>query len=295
MRYVLATALSLFTLISIAAGQAGPRARPTGERAVLLDVILAREDGSPAQITAKDLALFDDGAEQAIQNLAPDPSPARIVLLVDNSLTLRTDVAKLAQSLREFAYEIYEGDQLLVVGYDEKPEVLSEWTDNAKQIEAGLNLLRKKGEPRLFDALGSIVDQALRPLTGAGRKRVIVVIGDGLDRGSKTRFGQILAELQAQDITVYALQIPDRTGGALRRDQPKPAQVLQLFTEGTGGRVLPFTEASKAAKIICDELRKNRYVLAYTPFKISYSDVRRLLVTAEPGINVRFKAAQPPH
>lgn len=295
MHYVLATALSLLIIISTVAGQAGPRARPTGERAALLDVILAREDGSPAQITAKDLALFDDGAEQAIQNLAPDPSPARIVLLVDNSLTLRTDVAKLAQSLREFAYEIYEGDQLLVVGYDEKPEILSEWTDNSKQIEAGLNLLRKKGEPRLFDALGSIVDQALRPLTGAGRKRVIVVIGDGLDRGSKTRFGQILAELQAQDITVYALQVPDRTGGALRRDQPKPAQVLQLLTEGTGGRMLPFTEAGEAAKSICDELRKNRYVLAYTPFKISYSDARRLLVTAEPGITVRFKAAQPPH
>ncbi len=295
MHYVLATALSLFILLSTVAGQAGPRARPTGERAALLDVILAREDGSPAQITAKDLALFDDGAEQAIQNLAPDPSPARIVLLVDNSLTLRTDVAKLAQSLREFAYEIYEGDQLLVVGYDEKPEILSEWTDNAKQIEAGLNLLRKKGKPRLFDALGSIVDQALRPLIGAGRKRVIVVIGDGLDRGSKTRFGQILAELQAQDITVYALQVPDRTGGALRRDQPKPAQVLQLLTEGTGGRILPFTEAGEAAKSICDELRKNRYVLAYTPFKISYSDARRLLITAEPGITVRFKAAQPPH
>ena len=295
MRYLTATALSLFILVGHAAGQAGPRARPLGDRAVLLDVVAQQEDGSPVRITAKDLALFDDGAEQAIQSLTPDPSPARIVLLVDNSLTLRTDVAKLAQSLREFAYEIYEGDQLLVVGYDEKPEILSEWTDSAKQIEDGLNLLRKKGEPRLFDALGSVVDQALRPLTGAGRKRVIIVIGDGLDRRSKTRFDEVLAELQAQDITVYALQVPDRTGGALRRDQPKPAQVLQLLTEGTGGRVLPLTEASAAAKSICDELRKNRYVLAYTPFKISYGDARRLLITAEPGITVRFKAAQPAH
>ena len=295
MRHVLAFALSLFTLISTAAGQAGPRARPTGERAALLDVTLAREDGSTQQITAKDLALYDDGAEQVIQSLTPDSSPARIVLLVDNSLSLRTDVPKLAQVAREFVYEIYEGDQLLVVGYDESAEIISDWTDDAKVIEQSLAGLRKKGQPRLFDALTAVIDEALRPLAGSTRKRAVVVIGDGLDRGSKTKFRQALAELQSSDIAVYALQIPDRTGGAYRRDQPKPAEVLRQLAEGTGGRILPLDRPREAAKSICDELRRNRYLLAYTPNSISYFDTRRLMVVGPPGVTVRSKTAQPPN
>jgi len=59
-------------------------------------------------------------SSKPIRNFTPDPSPARIVLLVDNSLTIRADVEKLERAAREFAYEIFEGDKLLIVGYDEE-------------------------------------------------------------------------------------------------------------------------------------------------------------------------------
>ena len=55
------------------------------------------------------------------------------------------------------------------------------------------------------------------------RKTAVVIISDGLDRGSKVSFDLLLNELQGQNITVYGLQLPDRTGGAYRRDQPKPS------------------------------------------------------------------------
>jgi VWFA-related protein len=216
------------------------------------------------------------------------------VLLVDNSKSLRTDVPKLQQVAREFIYEIYEGDQLLIVGYDEQAEIVADWTDNPKQVEASLNMIRKQGEPHLFDAITAVLDEALRPLAGGTRKRAIVLIGDGLDRGSKTKFKDVLAELQRQDIAVYALQIPDRTGGALRRDQPKPAKVVEQLAEGTGGRVLPLSEPRQAASAICDELRKHRYLLAYSPSTYSAYDARRLLVTGPTGIDFRYKSAQPP-
>lgn len=284
--------LALCTPLVLA--QAGRRTQASRGRGTILNVTAKRDDGSAAPISAKEIALYDDGLEQTILSFTPDPSPARIVLLVDNSLSLRTDVPKLAQVAREFAYEIYEGDQMLVVGYDEHAEIVTDWTDDAKTVEASLGGLRKKGQPYLFDALSAVLNEALRPLSGGIRKRVVVVIGDGLDRGSKTKFKEILAELQSADITVYAMQIPDRTGGAFRRDQPKPSEVLRRLAEGTGGRLLPLDNPGEAAKSICDELRKNRYLLAYTPSSISYFDSRRLLVTADSGINVRFKAAQPP-
>jgi len=295
---IIAALAACALLAGLAAGQSGRQPGAVAgdgarDRTVLLNVVAARADGSDERVTPKEIALYDGGMEQTIQTFTPDPAPARIVLLIDNSLGLRADVEKLQHAAREFAYEIYQGDQVMVIGYDKNAEIISEWTDDAKKIEAALPAFRKQGEPHLFDALAAVVNDALRPLTGSNRKRAIVLVADGLDRGSKTNFDQIYKELLRQDITVYALQIPDRTGGALRRDRLKPAQVVQKLTEGTGGRVLPATLPREAAQIICDELRKNRYILGYTPSSIPLYDARRLLIVPEEGISVRHKLQQP--
>ena len=138
----------------------------------------------------------------------------------------------------------------------------------------------------------AVLDVALRRLSA--QKRAIVVISDGLDRGSKTKFTQALRALQALDIAVYCVQAPDRTRGAIRRDVPKPRQVIDDLAEGTGGRIFPIDDPRAAATAICDELRKNRYVLSYLPQSVVYSEARRLLVLGEQGIEARAKTMQPP-
>lgn len=273
--------------------QAGRRAHPTSEASSALNVVATRANGATAPITSKDISLFDNGVEQTIKNFAPDLSPARIVLLVDNSLTIRADVEKLEAATREFAYEIYDGDKLLIVGYDNNAEIVSDWTDDAKKIETELKAFRKKGDPHLFDAVLAVVEDALRPLSA--QKRAIVVVSDGLDRGSKTNFKQALSALQSLDITVYCVQAQDRTRGAIRRDVPKPRQVIDDLAEGTGGRIFPIDDPRAAANAICDELRKHRYVLSYLPQSVPYSEARRLLVMGNEGINARAKTMQPPN
>ena len=296
LKIVTALLVGSLLLAGLAAGQAGRHsgAGDVGkERGMFLNVVAKRADGSGERVTAKELALFDGGMEQTIQSFTPDPGPARIVILVDNSLSLRADVEKLQKATREFAYEIYEGDQVEVVGYDQNAEIVADWTDDAKKIEAALPEFRKRGEPHLYDALSAVLNDALGPFVGRNRKRVIVLVADGLDRGSRTHFDKIFNELLREDITVYALQIPDRTGGALRRDMLKPNQVIQKLTEGTGGRVLSVNQPREAAKEICDELRKNRYILAYTPTSLPLYDARRLLIVPQEGITVRHKLQQP--
>jgi VWFA-related protein len=273
--------------------QAGRRPDSNSSGGVLVNVIAKRADNSARQITSKQLSVYDNGLEQAIRNFSPDPSPARIVLLVDNSLTIRADVEKLEQAAREFAYEIYEGDKLLIVGYDEQAEIVADWTDDAKAIDTALKLFRKKGQPHLFDAVTAVIDEALRATPG--QKRVIVVISDGLDRGSKTSFERILSQLQSQDITVYAVQAQDRTRGAIRRDVPKPKQVIDKLVEGTGGVIFSIDEPAVAAKAICDELKKNRYVLSYLPSNAPFGEPRNLLIVGDEGITVRSKTVQPPN
>ena len=273
--------------------QSGHRPLANSSGGVTVGVVARREDNQTLPITSKDLAVYDNGVEQAIRNFTPDPSPARIVLLVDNSLSIRADVEKLEQAAREFAYEIYEGDKLLIVGYDEQAEIVSDWTDNAKSIEASLKLFRKKGQPHLFDAMRAVVEEAMRPLQG--QKRIIVVISDGLDRGSKATFEQTLAELQSENIMVYAVQAVDRTRGAIRRDVPKPKVVIDKLAEGTGGQIFSIDQPSDAAKGICDELRKNRYMLSYVPSSAPFGQARSLLVLGNQGITIRSKSMQQPN
>ena len=289
-RVLLVTAL-VALLVGSLLGQAGRKSHPASEASTSLNVTAVRTKGPATPITARDISIFDNGVEQTIKNFSPDLSAARVVLLVDNSLTIRADVDKLEAAALEFAYEIYDGDKLLIVGYDINAEIVSDWTDDAKKIESQLKAFRKQGDPHLFDSILAVVEDGLRPISA--QKRAIVVISDGLDRGSKAKFNYVLGVLQSLDIAVYCVQATDRTRGAIRRDVPKPRQVIEDLAEGTGGRVFPIDDSRAAAKSICDELRKNRYVLSYLPERVPLSEARRLLVMGEQGIDARAKTMQP--
>ncbi len=246
-------------------------------------------------IPKRDLELFDGGVLQKIEAFAPDPTPARIVILMDNSLTLQVDVKKLAAVPAAFSPEIYEGDKVMVIGYDLKPEIITDFTDDPKQLQNTLSMLRKTDTPHLFDAINVAVEDVLRPEVGFS-KRVIVIVGDGLDRDSKIKFDEILAKVQDENITVYAVQIRDRTRGALRKDAPKAGEALKQLTEGTGGRIYSIeADIKQSVKEICDELRNDRYQLTYYPEGINPVNKRLLLIsTSNLTIKLRYKGWHPP-
>jgi len=288
-------ALMVLVLVTFAFGQSRNNKRSTSDfDGTILTVTASRAD-SKDPIKVENLFLYENGVEQKIKNFSYDPSPAKIVLLLDNSQTLRADTESLKKAVMEFTYEIFEGDQLFVVAYDEKPEIIQEWTDDAEKMQTSLATLRKQGNPYLFDALSVTTKEVLMPLMPGTRKAVIVLISDGLDRGSKTAFDKALNELQNYNVTLYTLEIPDRTNGAYRRNQPKAREVLKQLVEGTGGRSFAFDEPQIAAKAICDELRNNRYLLSYFPTNTSSYDARRVFLLGQEGITIRTKSAQPPN
>src|SRR4030095_10869748 len=91
---------------------------------------------------------------------------------------------------------------------------------------------------------------------------------------------------------VYAVQAVDRTRGAIRRDVPKPKVVIDKLAEGTGGEIFSIEEPQVAAKTICDELRKNRYVLSYVPSSAPFGHARSLLVVGNQRVRVRAREMQ---
>lgn len=302
-------ALTLLTCSYLALAQAGRNVASSRRTTVLPVNVRFSEDkakprpllGNKLQETEKILTkdkveLYDNGIFQKIESLAPDPSPARIVVLLDNSATLQTDVKKLASVPAAFAPEIYEGDKVMVIGYDIKPEVVTEFTDKPEELQNTLSLLRKTDTPRLFDALDVVMEDVLRPQVGYS-KRVIVLVSDGLDRDSKVKFDKIFSTLQDENITVYAIQVRDRTRGALRKDAPKPVDCLEQLTLGTGGKIYSVdSDIKQAVKEICDELRNERYQLTYYPEGINPINKRHLLLTSfDSSVLVRLKGFHPPH
>lgn len=297
-------------LAVVAVAQSG-RATVSGRRTVSVNVIVTRVDdpnkpkpllsGSGSQeeqdkiIPKSALELFDGGVLQRIEAFSPDPTPARIVVLMDNSLTLQADIGKLASVPAAFAPEIYEGDKVMVIGYDLKPETITDFTDEPKQLQNTKELLRKTDAPKFFDAMNVVMEDVLRPEVGFS-KRVIVVVADGLDRESKIKFDELLSKLQNENITVYAIQIRDRTRGALRKDAPKAADALKLLTEGTGGKIYPMDgDVKQSVKEICDELRNQRYQLTYYPEGINPINKRLLLLSStDATLKVRLKGWHPP-
>lgn len=298
-------------LLAVAAMAQSGRTPTSGRRTTVLHVIAQRvedpnkpkpllagsgtEEEQEKIVPRRVLELFDGGVLQKIEAFSPDPTPARIVVLMDNSQTLPADVSKLASVPAAFAPEIYEGDKVMVIGYDLKPEIITDFTDVPKDLQNTKELLRKVDQPKFFDALNVVVEDVLRPEVGFS-KRVIVIVADGIDRDSKIKFDEILAKLQNENITVYAIQVRDRTRGALRKDAPKAAEALKRLTEGTGGKVFKMEDDVKqSVKDICDELRNDRYQLTYFPDGINPINKRLLLLTStDATVKLRYKGWHPP-
>ncbi|MEK6300302.1 MAG: VWA domain-containing protein [Acidobacteriota bacterium] len=282
--------VSLFLIASGAVRQAGRGS--SGRRVVTLNVIAHTPDDR--QITKEDFELYDSGTVQEIESFSRVDSGSRIVLMVDGSTSLRAEAEALKKTVEAVIGELYADDEMMVVGFNESAEIIEDMTPDLKALESASAKLTKKGFPNLFDALIAVTDSLSHQAKRGIEKLAIVLVSDGYDSESKTKFDAALRALQDENIVLYAIQTPDRTRGALLRDKPKPPIVLERITEGTGGTVFPFDKASEAAKAIADDLRKHWYRLVYFPSGINTINTRRLLLMShDKKIELRTKGSHP--
>jgi len=100
----------------------------------MVNVVAVRTEGVSAPITARNISFSITASNQSVRNFAPDLSARDRFAgrqLADNQSGRR----EVEAAALEFAYEIYDGDKLLIVGYDSNAEIVSDWTDDAKKIE----------------------------------------------------------------------------------------------------------------------------------------------------------------
>ncbi|MEK6320475.1 MAG: VWA domain-containing protein [Acidobacteriota bacterium] len=291
---ILIGSLVLLTLPSVVAVGFAQSAKGTsaGRRSVTLNVIARAPEGK--QITKEDFDLYDGGAPQEIESFSRLDSGSRLVLLVDSSANLKVEATALQKAMEAIINELFQDDQMLVVGYSESAEILEDMTPDLAKLQATPAKIIRKGFPNLFDALVAVADALSSQASTGVEKRAIILISDGYDSESKTKFDGALRALQDGNVVLYTIQVPDRTRGALLRDKPKPPAAIERLTVGTGGAIYPFDKAAEAAKTISDDLRKNWYRLIYVPSGINTLNTRRiLLMSHNHSIELRTKGSHP--
>lgn len=283
----------LFLLIApgILFGQSGKGAI-SGRRTETLNVIVhAPKD---KEVAKDDFDLYDSGIPQEVETFARIDTGSRIVLMVDSSLSLKADANQVQSAVLAVINELYEDDEMMIVGYNESAVIIEDLTPDLAKLQTAATKLERKGFPSLYDALIAVSDSFDQQAKTGIEKRVIILISDGYDSESKTKFDSSLYALQEGNIVLYAVQVKDRTRGALLRDKPKPPAALEQLTSGTGGAVYQIEEVAEAAKLIADDLRKNWYRLIYSPSGINPVNNRKLLLMPHAdSIKLRTKGSHP--
>ena len=285
-------AILLFVgVASIVLAQSG-KSTGSGRRGVTLNVIVHAPENK--QISKEDFELYEQGIPQEVETFYRVDAGSRIVLMIDSSANLRAEPDALQKTVSAIINELYEDDQMMVIGYNENAEIVEDMTPELSKLQSCVSKIERKGFPNLFDALIAVADALIHQAKTGVEKRAIILISDGYDSESKTKFNEALRTLQEENILLYAIKPPDRTRGALQRDKPKPPIALEKLTKGTGGAIFDFTKSAEAAKSISDDLRKNWYRLTYSPAGVNTINQRRLLImTHDKDVELRIKDAHP--
>lgn len=240
-----------------------------------------------------DFKVFEDGREQPLSDLSLRQVPVDVALLVDASSSVAESFEDFRRAAEEFAGRVSTDDRFCLVKFDDRVELLLDWSKSRLQLRRALNRLSTGVFTRFNDAL---LLAAREQFQKNERRRALVVLSDGIDsnRGSATAEAALRALLETQ-VTVYAIanteiersrktseldNLLNGNDASVRFNQLRigdlreslhvldaSEQNLAALTRSTGGRLYrpqSFRALERVYAEIADELR-HQYALYYTP------------------------------
>jgi Ca-activated chloride channel homolog len=262
---------------------------------VVVNVTVTDAAGQYAHgLKAKDFALFEDNAPQAINSFSAEESPFAAAILIDMSGSMEYKFGQVRGAAAAFIDHIRDNDQVAVYGFNNKVRQVQDFT-NLRDIADAIWDARAEDRTRLYDCM----DEAETALAARPEKRrAILLISDGWDNlSSKATFDSAMKRALAAGVVVYTIDLIDDDtlmGGnegalMLRRGRNE----LKEFAAQTGGRYVHTPQGNdleSAFTNIVDELR-NQYTLTFYPTnKKRDGRWRRLTVTARGNaLNVRAR------
>ena len=285
---------------------------------VLLPVTVRDASGALVTTLARsDFRVFEDGREQPLSDLSLRQVPVDVALLIDSSSSTADQLEDFRRAAADFASRLGEGDRVCLIKFDDRVELVQDWTRSLVQLRRSLSRVTTGMFTRFNDALYLAAREQLMP--GPSRRRALVVLSDGIDSGrGRVAAADAMKAVLASQAAVYVIsstEIQRRRKraelDALLGDDAKPPGFnslrvedlreglrvleasesnLSLFCSSTGGRLYRpagFDALSGIYAEIADELR-SQYALYYRPQNQARDGgFRRVLVEVRrPGMQV---------
>jgi VWFA-related protein len=289
-------------------------------------------------LTKDDFTLEEDGKPQNIRYFSEVIDlPLTMGLLVDTSFSQRRLLDQERAASKNFLVQVLrEGkDKAFLIHFDKEVELLQDLTSSGQKLEAALDSLNtpqfshdsgsnspdtSSGSDHgshhegagtlLYDSIYLASNELMKKQTG---RKAVVVLTDGVDRGSKESLESAIESAQRADTVVYSILFKDnedhqsrggfsgpgmgrggmggggmgRHGGGQRYPQenrPDGKKILERISRETGGRFFEVTKKETTDDIyatIQEELR-GQYSLGYTPEKTeSASGYHKILLQAK--------------
>jgi Ca-activated chloride channel family protein len=166
------------------------------------------------------------------------------------------------QSILQFIKTANPQDEFFVIGFNDRPELIEDFTSSVENIEARLATVRSGYSTALLDA----IYYAVAKMKDARHERkALLVVSDGGDNRSRYSEGELRAQVRESDVEMYSIGIFDPY--AASPEERAGPHLLNELSEETGGRMFrvdDLDEMSDIAEKISIELR-NQYVIGYRP------------------------------
>lgn len=243
-------------------------------------------------LTRNDFRVYEDTSEQPLQDLTLRQVPVDAVLMIDTSSSTARNLEDFRRAVSGFAERLGADDRISLMKFDDKVQLLQDWTRSRYQLRRALNRI----EPGMFTRFNDALLLAAHEQYGATQsRRAVIVLTDGIDNGSGTTLEAALRSLLEAQVTVYIvsnaaisradkhaeldslnnaddssrrfnkLKIDDLRLGLRALDQSE--QMLEQLTAATGGRLYKpesFNALESTYAEVAEELR-HQYALYYTP------------------------------
>ncbi len=207
-------------------------------------------------------SLFENNYPQTIKTFSSEDAPVSIGVIMDLSGSMTNKVIRSRESIVQFMKTANPQDEFFVIGFNDRPELLEDFTSSVDDIEARLEMVKAGHRTALLDAIYFGLEkmkQAKYP------RKALLVVSDGGDNRSRYTESEVRAAVRESDTQIYSIGIFDQY--AATTEERLGPLLLNDVSEETGGRLFRVDDISDMADIatkISAELR-NEYVLGYKP------------------------------
>ena len=206
--------------------------------------------------------VYDNNSRQTIKSFSTEDAPVTIGIIFDLSGSMKSKFLRARKALTEFLRTWNPQDEFFVVGFNDRPAVIVDYTSDVDDVEARMVMLKPENRTALIDAMYLGVNKLRQAKYD---RKALLIISDGGDNRSRYTEGELRRVVRESDVQIYSIGIFDEF--APTEEEVNGPTLLKEVSEMTGGRmfrVMDMERSEDIASRISAELR-NEYVIGYTP------------------------------